>query len=56
VAGLTDVTRLDMLGIFAGGSITIMTAEAVARHPFMIKVRWRPGLSAVTITTLLASG
>ncbi len=52
MAGLTDVARLNMLGIFASGGIAIMTAGAIAADAGMIERRWRPGLGAVTIITL----
>ncbi len=52
MAGLTDVACLDMLGILAGGGVTIVTTGAVAADAGMIERRWRPGLGTVTIITL----
>ncbi len=41
-----------MLGILAGGGVTIMTAGAIAADAGMIERRRDPGLSTVTIITL----
>ncbi len=55
MAGLTDVACLNMLGILAGGGITIMTAGAITTDAGMIECCWRPGQAGMTIITL-ASG
>ncbi len=52
MAGLTNVARLNMLGILAGGGIAIVTADTIAADAGMVKYGGRPGLGGMAIITL----
>ena len=56
VAILTDVARLYMCQVFAGGIQTVVAARAIARNIQVIECRWSPGDRRVAVIAGIAAG
>jgi hypothetical protein len=52
---LTDIGRLDMLGMLPGSGSAIMTARAVSGNRRVVKIRRRPTIGRVTALAVISA-